>query len=457
MSSYDVSFQRALLRLCMIDAPFNAQAMRYVEPSFFTTPALGWCYRAITRYREAYGGCATDAVMRTEVGKAPEAHRSIYAYEVEQIIKCGVVPESDYIRTELTEFIQRNLFSRAHAASADLYNDGKYTEAYDLMMKANDEIRLVTFDPPDRSWFFDEFKERQQARYLRSLDPTEGVYTTGIGIFDSILNGGLHRGELFYILGDAKVGKTTWMINKGAIACRVCRVPVLHINLEGSRQLVEDRYETWFARDLYTRVKSGNINARIHRELQAEYYSLRQLLVIRSYGKDWDTNILSIMAELEELKSQGFVPEMIIIDYGDLLGARPGVRADSPTQVQLASAKDMKKLANMGYAIWTGSQVQRPKAKKDNPDAVLRARDIADCYAKVRVADGWGSLNATQEEKDSGYLRLFWEGYRDGMVGKLFRLECQFDRMRYGISATEVMPPKLTSKPEPPPTTLPGA
>ena len=80
---------------------------------------------------------------------------------------------------------------------------------------------------------------------------------------------------------------------------------------------------------------------------------------------------------------------------------------------------------------------------------MLRARDIADCYAKVRIADGWGSLNATQSEKEKGEMRLFWEGYRDGNVGKLFRLQCRFDRMRYGVTATEIEPPKLEKKRDP--------
>lgn len=447
MSTFDVSFQRALLRLCQIDEPFCAQVMKYITSSFFTTPSLGWCFRTMKEYRDAYGGCPTDAVMRTQARKLSEEKVGLYSFEVEEIIKIGIVREASFVRDELKEFIQRNLFSQAHAASAELYNAGKYVEAYDLTMKAAEDIRAVSFDPPDRSWFFEGLQARQKKRYLHSLDPTAGVYTTGVGPLDAILNGGIHKGELFYILGDAKVGKTTWMINMGFVATRVCRVPVLHFNLEGQTSLVEDRYDACFSQELYWKVKRGDITPHLYREMQAEYEMLRGLLVIRTINS-WRMNILDVDAELSELKALGFVPELIIIDYGDLLEQRPGERADSATQKQLASARDMKKLANTGYAIWTGSQVQRPKAKKDNPEAVLRARDIADCYAKVRIADGWGSLNATQAEKERGEMRLFWEGYRDGMVGKLFRLNNRFDRMRYGVSATEIAPPKMEVKPK---------
>lgn len=437
MSTFDVSFQRALLRLCMVEEPFCRQVMRYVEPSFFTTESLGWCFRTMKRYFDEYGGAPTNSVLRTEAGKAKTEHVPLYAYEVEQIIQLAAVAEGSYIKSELKEFIQRNMFTQAHRDSATLYNAGQYDEAYDLTMRSADEIRKVSFDPPDRSWLFDELEQRQRRRYLSSLDPTAGVYTTGIPPLDGILRGGLHKGELFYILGDAKIGKTTWMINMGFVATRVCRVPVLHFNLEGGTTLVEDRYDSCFSQELYWQVKRGEIDTTLYREMQAEYQALRGLLVIRTIN-DWSVNILDIEAELKELKVQGFEPEMIIIDYGDLLDQRPGVRADSATAKQLASARDMSTLAKRGYGIWTGSQVQRPKTKKDTAEAVLRARDIADCYAKVRVASGWGSLNATIEEKKRGEMRLFWEGYRDGIVGKMFKLTNRFDRMRYGVTATEV-------------------
>lgn len=437
MKTFDVSFQRALLRLCMIDDSFCRQVMAHVDPSFFTTPSLGWCFKMMSLYYTEYGGPPTEAVMRTYAGKASADKIAVYTYEIDSIISLGAVAESGFIQSELQEFVQRNLFTQTHKEAADLYNDGKFVEAYDLTMRRMDEIRQVTFDPPDRSWLFDDLDLRQRKRYLKSLDPTDGVYPTGIPPLDGILNGGLHRGELFYILGDAKVGKTTWMINMGFTATRVCRVPVLHFNLEGSTTLVEDRYDSCFSQELYWHVKRGEIDTALYREMRAEYDVLKGLMVIRTINQ-WSTNILDIEAELKELKILGFVPEVIIIDYGDLLGPRPGVRADSETQKQLASSRDMSTLAKRGFGIWTGSQVQRPTAKKDNPDTILKARNIADCYAKVRIASGYGSLNATGEEKKRGEMRLFWEGYREGQVGKLFRLTNRFDRMRYGVTATEI-------------------
>lgn len=446
MSDFDVSFQRSLLRLCMVDDAFNRQVMAHINPSFFTTPGLGWCFKQMKRYYDEWGGACTDIALRTYARREHPDKISTYLAEADEVIALQMVPEAGFIKSTLREFIQRNLFTQVHREAAELYNVGKYVEAYDLTQSRMDDIRGITFDPPDRSWFFESLQDRQRSRYLRSLDPTSGVYTTGIGPLDGILNGGLHKGELFYILGDAKIGKTTWMINMGFVACRVSRVPVLHFNLEGSTTLVEDRYDSCFSQELYWQVKRGEITPSLYREMQSEYEQLKGLLVIRTIN-DWQVNILHIDEELKELKAKGFVPEMIIIDYGDLLGLRPGVRADGTTATQKATARDMSTLAKRGYGIWSGSQVQRPKSKKDNPDAILSAREIADCYEKVRIASGWGSLNATSEEKKRGEMRLFWEGYREGQVGKLFRLTNHFDRMRYGVTATEIAMPSPAKTP----------
>lgn len=431
--SFDVGFQRALIRLCMVDESFNHKVMEYIDESFFTTEALGWCFKVMRQYYVDYASRCTDIPLRGAVRYASSEKVAIYGPEVEKIISLGFPVEADYIKATLREFIRRNKFAQAHRRSMELYNDGKYVECYDIMQEAMDQIKLIDFDVPDREWFFEGVQARQKKRYKKTLSPMDDNFPTGVEPLDDLIEGGVSLGEMFFVLSYPKIGKTTWLINMAFMATRVARAPVLYINLEGGTDLIANRLDSCFSREMYTSVKWGQIQPHIYRELIAEYQMLRKLLVIRTLN-DWDTSILSIDAELRDLRAQGFVPSLIIIDYIDLLRARK--RLQNETQEQIESTKDTKRLANRGYAVWSACQAQRPKLKKlEETPHLLRSSDIADAYGKIRIADGYGSLNQTRKEKAAGVMRLYWEGYRDAPVGRLIKLHNEADRMRFATKS----------------------
>lgn len=427
--SFGVEFQRALLRLIQTDEAFCFRAMSYVEPGFFTTRSLGWAFTVMQKYYLAYEMRMTDLPLREAALKNPE-----HAAEVEAIIEVGQVAEADYIRAELREFIRRNIFARSHEESQKLYNAGQHGKAYEITCAAMDSLRQVEFDIPDRSWLFEELPERMRSRFKGTRDPTEGVYPTGMDAVDDCLNGGAKRGEVHLVIAPPKAGKTIWLINQAFVITRVARKPVLYINLEGSTRLITDRFDACFSTELYTAVRRGEIRPNLYREMTEEYRQLRGLCVVRTLN-DWDVNILHVTAELKSLEAQGFIPEAIMLDYVDRLRSRNQV--GSETQHQIDSMNDTKRLANRGYLIWTACQSQRPKEGDEDREFLLKASQIADAYGKIRIADGYGSLNATRAEAARGECRYFLENYRDGPVGKVFRLHNETDRMRIAVSVTE--------------------
>jgi hypothetical protein len=107
---------------------------------------------------------------------------------------------------------------------------------------------------------------------------------------------------------------------------------------------------------------------------------------------------------------------MIIVDYGDLLEGRDG-KYKSTYESQKSVFRDLKSLANREYAVWTASQAVRPNEKDENDMTPLKAREIADCYEKVRIADFVGSINQTPGERAEQKMRLWADIYRDAPIG----------------------------------------
>jgi hypothetical protein len=273
----------------------------------------------------------------------------------------------------------------------------------------------------------------------------EENFTTGIPSLDRLSEGGVKPGEIWCVLAYAKRGKTTWLINQAFGACRVHRVPTLVINMEGKGSQWADKLDACFSQELYFNVKRGQIDPRLWRDMHAEYLALRRLLVIRTRN-EWDTNILDIQGELDELRAQNFRPKMLVVDYMDLGRARD--RVDSETGHQIAFARDLKRLVvNEDMACWSAWQAQRPKSDANVREHVITSGMVADAYAKVRVVDAFGSINATDAEWKRGSARVFWENYRDAAVNETFWITNDLARMRMAITSGAGLDPSVAGSP----------
>lgn len=441
--SFDTGFQRAIIRLMMVDDSFMAHGLKWIEPGYFTSEVLGWMFRLTEWYWEHYQARLTDMVLRAQVRKLPEDKAMRYQSEAERVIALGNVPESDYIKEQVAEFVKQAIFAKAHQRSAELFNADKKVESYDVMMRAMERVQDVSFHREDRIWFFDTLTERNRERIRGALTQYASCFSTGIRQLDDLTDGGVHLGELWAVMAYAKRGKSTWLINQGAYATRVHRQPTVHFVLEGRGQQIANRYDAWFSHELYNRIKLGDIDPDVYQRLQQEYLYLRKLLVIRTLN-DWNINIFDIEKELHYLKTQGFDPSMMIVDYMDLGRSRD--RVDSEMQHQINFSRDLKRLVNKRMmACWSAWQAQRPREGAHEKEHVLTSSNVADAYAKVRIVDAYGSLNATDEEMNRGEMRLFWEGHRDAPVNKLWRITNDLSRMQMITSAQEYDPNEADS------------
>jgi len=429
--AFDASFQRSLIRLMMLDPGFSAKALRWITPDHFTSDSLGWIFKTASVYHEATAATVTETVLREEVKSLPPEKQLRYDGEITLVVMQGSVPERDYITAKLKDFIRRNLFANAHRQSQALFNAGREDRAYDVMMRAIDEMQRVEFERAERAFFFEEFDDREKRRTAFKLH--RRAYATGLTGLNERTDGGVMPGELFTVFAYPKRGKTTWLINQGFLATTFNHAPTLHIQLEGSKSQVEDRYDACFMAADYRAVKGGEAAdlgyAKI-RELRQEYADLRQLLVIRVIN-DWDANVGHIQTELAELKSQyGFVPEVLIVDYMDLLRSRH--RVDSETQHQVDSARDLKRLVNQNeFAAWSAWQAQRPAVKDAHERKhILTSREVGDAFAKVRIVDCFMSLNMTNDEMREGRMRIYVESHRDADVNSVWVVENKFGEMR---------------------------
>lgn len=243
--------------------------------------------------------------------------------------------------------------------------------------------------------------------------------TTGFPSLDADMDsGGPTPGNLVAYMGRAKGGKSMTLINTGH-ANLIRSRNIMHFTCELTGPMTRKRYASRISNipmdEMERRVtevmeRVAGFNARHHGKLFIKYYQTGSATVdhLRGY-----------LYQLEG--SYNFKPDLIIVDYGDILRPAEGNKNKSTEErfAQKTVFEELRGLAGeFGCAVFTATQTNRNAFDKN----VVELDDVGEAYAKVQVADHIISFCQTKEEYDRCRARLHYAGTREGRPGRIIQL-----------------------------------
>jgi len=413
----------------MRNTVFASKCMKYLEPSYFESENLAWFFEKIKERFEETGNIPGRLFFEEEARKLPPKESKIKLKMLDLLLKMKLT-DIDYMKDQLIDFVKRNIFFDSHEEAAALYNEGKTNNAYDITMGGIERIHEVSFDE-DKIVKLSDF-DKISIEYYMKMSRGEHKFPTNIKRLDRILGGGLSRGEVGLVQAEAKKGKSIFLLHCGFSCVRSFAGKVAHFILEGTKEQCIFRYQARLAEYNYHEIKNNTMPAQISTKLSREYKRLGDRLRIIEMSDKFEYTVLDIIAEIKEMRMRGFFPDMVIVDYADLLSPRKQyskIATDNYAAMKWVY-RDLKVLAmKEKIAIWTASQSQRPKKEAWKKKETKTMADIADSIEKVRVIDFLGSLNQTQEEEKAGIIRLYADVYRDGKCSKSIPIKTDFSKM----------------------------
>ena len=105
---------------------------------------------------------------------------------------------------------------------------------------------------------------------------------------------------------------------------------------------------------------------------------------------------MALKAHVEKTMMQGKTPDLIIVDYGDLL--KVNTKKDKHEALEDLYEELRGMAGEYKIPVWTASQAGRSALEDD----IIEADKIASSYGKVMVADFLMSLSRKVEDKMSG-------------------------------------------------------
>jgi replicative DNA helicase len=378
LNQYGVGFQVKVLSSLLKHKEFLQNIHDILEEEYFDNPAHKWIVEEILKYHYKYNTTPSLDALQVEVKKIDNEVLKVSVIEQLKEAYKASNEDQEYVEQEFANFCKNQQLKKALLSSVELLEKGQYDDIrylIDSALKAGMDKNLGH-----------EYEKDTETRYRaedRNPIPTPWPHV------NELLQGGLGAGDVGIIFGNPGGGKSWMLTALGAMPVSL-GYTVAHYTLELSEGYMGRRYDATF-----TGLKVQELG--LHRqEVNEMIEKLKGKLIIKEFSMG-KASISSIEAHIQKMTDLGTRPDLVIIDYVDLLKSkRKSIdRKDEIDDIYISTkalARDLK------LPIWTVSQVNRAGAKDD----VIEGDKAAGSYNKIMIADFAMSLSRKRLDKMNG-------------------------------------------------------
>ena len=403
-SKFGKSFQEDLCHLILNDRSFADQMFEVLDLNFLELKHLRVFLGTIKEYRKKYGVHPTSNIMhsiiRTGLGSEPESVKVRIREYYARVLANGKIPDSaDFIKDTALDFCKKQKLKEALIKSVDLIKSSSFDEVSKVIDNA---LKLGS----DNTLGYDYLADFEARFIKKARDPV----TTGWKDIDDIAKGGLGKGELGVVVAPTGAGKSMVLVHLGAQALKSGK-NVLHYTLELADTVVANRYDS-----AITGIELKNL-AVFKEKIYDEVREIKGRLIVKEYPTR-SASIQTIKNHVEKLKRRNFAPDMIIVDYGDLI--RPENSRKDEKRHQLETIyEELRGIAQICECpLWTASQTNRSGLNAE----VITMESISEAFNKCFVADFIFTVSRTVEDKNTNQGRIFVAKNRNGPDGLVYPL-----------------------------------
>ena len=399
INQYGHDFQIKVLSSLLTHKEFLVNIHDIISEEYFENQAQKWAIKEVLNYYDKYHTVPSLDILKVELQKVDN---EVLQISIKEQLKLAFVTSDDdlkYVQEEFTNFCKNQQLKKALMSSVDLLKAGDFDGIrfiVDSALKAGQDKNIGH-----------EYVKDIESRYRENSRET---VPTPWDKINGLLQGGLGNGDFGLIFGNPGGGKSWSLVAIGGYAVKM-GYNVLHYTLELGEEYVGKRYDAFF-----TKIPVNKIDS--HRDKVEDMIpQLPGKLIIKEYPTG-RASVSTIESHISKSTGMGFKPDLIIIDYVDLLSSRKTnrERKDEIDDIY-TSTKGLAK--QLDLPIWSVSQVNRAGAQ----DNVIQGDKAAGSYDKIMITDFCMSLSRKKEDKVNNTGRFHLMKNRYGMDGITFGIE----------------------------------
>ena len=396
IEQYGHSFQIKVISSLLTHKEYLINIHDILSEEYFQNQAHQWIIKEILKYYDKYHTVPSMDILKVELKKIDNEVLKVSIKE--QLREAYEASEEDleYVREEFSTFCKNQQLKKALLNSVDLLKAGDFDGIKFLVesaLKAGQDKNVGH-----------EYNKDIEARFR---EDSRTIIATPWEKINDLLQGGLGNGDFGLIFGNPGGGKSWSLVALGGYAVRM-GYNVLHYTLELGEDYVGRRYDAFFTKTPVDKILQNR------QKVEEIVPQLPGELIIKEFPTGRAT-ISTIEAHIRKVTDLGIKPDLIIIDYVDLLSTRKRT-ADRKGEIDdiYTSTKGLARELNI--PIWSVSQVNRAGAKDD----VIEGDKAAGSYDKIMITDFCLSLSRKAKDKVNGTGRFHIMKNRYGMDGLTF-------------------------------------
>ena len=405
-SKFGKSFQEKLVKTILFDRNFANQMEEVLDTSYLELKYLQIFVDLMFQHKQSYPHPTYEAMVSVVRTQTEDYSDSIIKQVIDFMarIKSNAIGDDDdeYVKEKSLDFCKKQKLKEAILRSVDLLQ----SQSFDQIQKViNDAMNLGA----DNDHGHDYHKDILDRFELKMRNPV----STHWDEIDLITKGGLGKRELGVVVAPTGAGKSMALAHLGAMAV-VKGKTVVHYTLELADTVVGQRYDSCI-----TGIDLKHLMTMKDSILQVIEHIPGQLIIKEYPTKSASTRTIS--THLEKLKQKGINPDMIIVDYADLL--KPTASGFKTQELRHSLGNIYEELRAIGQVwdipVWTASQTNRSGLNAE----VITMESISEAFSKCFVADFICTISRTIEDKTENKGRLFVAKNRNGIDGIVYPME----------------------------------
>jgi len=408
--------QILLIEYMLSSVDVFAKCTTIIQPEYFDPEARD-SVKFIQEYYNDYNSLPTPQQIAAETGQAFALHDNITRDKV------------DYCSNEVERFCRDKALRKAIMNAAEIYESGNEKEFPGIQTLVTNAL-LISLQKDLGTSLFDDVNKT-----LERLLTAEIYEPTGWKEFDDVLGGGLARKQLLLLSANSGGGKSIVMANL-ALNYVERGLNALYISLELSEEMIYQRYIAMVA-GVGTRDWQRQKDEVAHRINCAGDKS--GSLFIKRMSQGATSNQIRAYLKEFELKN-GFIPDVIAIDYIDLMGSNEKISADNIHEKDKRASEELREIANDYNAVGiTASQQNRGAVTATE----VNHSHIAGGISKINTTDVYVSILMTDAMRAKGEMALkFLKTRSSDGVGQTIYLDYNKVTLRITDPNNLNLPPK---------------
>lgn len=410
-------YQKDILAMLLSDRQFLMSTRSLIRPGYFTNKAHREICRAAFQYWDEHKKQPTQTIIMTVMGNRikDDEQRFLYQGSLNTLYDAWQpgLEHRDFALSNIVNFAKLQAIKDAWAQSlSEIDANGPTDETFSRIQLHWKDAMSVSLDSNPGLHYFPKLNERYAELGEQKDKPTD-LFTTGFAVLDKALTkGGGQRGEVCSVMALPGVGKSLFL-TRMAVANIFKGKKVLYISCEMKEPDIATRFDAQFS-DMNIRTLFEHkdiVIPRVWSHVQ-DYAAGEQDRLVIKWFPSGTADVNTIRGYHEQLKMQGFVADMLVIDYVGEMKDYAGMKIYESREL---TVKDI--VGFCGSENMFGATAMQPNrsAREAQQEHVLDDSQLGDAFGQTRPLHMFWSLNQRDDEKQQGVGRGFVIKHRDGI------------------------------------------